>query len=968
LINPVNSVIGTNFNLEPDYGSTTYQSSYQATLPAPFVSGAMAGYKASPVTFDITESPVTVKNQGGIETVSSVLGSALPAWDYNPAAKSESGLIAGVEDFTYNTAQSGYSAFKENPIQFAATSGFWAGVTIATEGIGSDLGVLAEGGSKLANAALSAAPYIKGGLALGFGAEAISQTTEGFTTYDPSQMGQNFGNFAESSIAPMIVGGFVGSRLYNLDVEGISSSARNIYESANFPETPSVDDFRIGVSEKASDVVYNFRQSAMGIENIGINSEQSYFSEPAFGSAGTFGDVPESGIFSTSTAIVSVPFERTISGVAYDIIDTNAQYNPDLSELTLSINRNLIQPSDSGAIKVVGYTNRAVLNTDVYAASTGIDLQLGDIPQSIAATDVFKTLEETDTYPSGRSYTRTISQKGRIEFPGTKASEVFSSRGITSGESVVAQKQMDAADKALQESVPKNRSNLSLSVTDIPRAISDLTIGYGKTSIGSILPIASRADVMQVSNRIVRAPQSADLMLQRAAEEIYGTSGGEGATPRIVQMGSEKTIFKTLSETGVLVSDRFGDVLGKRIGSIQTSENTFVSSENIDKMLYGPEASAFESVAARLKTGGVERIVKSGTDRMASVSQSADRIFQNPNVKTDIIEPSVKTGGATAALKIKPESKSTIVTSDILSQYSKLISGLQEKSQETARVEPSRGIISYAPRRVVFEEEEMVPSREALKRTGLLEHGAMSRKSAATMEDRQASVPAFLSISRTAITPMSESASISTQSLASISAQSIASITDIDQKTDELITPVSISTSALKSSVYEITQQDESQITTPAIITDIDQKTDELITPVSTTIQTPDITTITQIPDVPVIPGTYPVEIPKTVPDVPVIAAPYTFSGFGGSSVSKTWRKRIQLEIFGMGTDTRAVRALGINVPLPASAQIVQSRSSPVRHKNAEVNKGQNNIYGSNQRGSMFTMPSVRMPSRRRGK
>ena len=151
-----------------------------------------------------------------------------------------------------------------------------------------------------------------------------------------------------------------------------------------------------------------------------------------------------------------------------------------------------------------------------------------------------------------------------------------------------------------------------------------------------------------------------------------------------------------------------------------------------------------------------------------------------------------------------------------------------------------------------------------------------------------------------------------------------------------------------------------------------DQLTDEIIIPVSSIIQTPDITTIMPVPGM--VPATYPVEIPTppdvpvpTPPDVPVppvIAAPYTFSGFGGSSVSKTWRKRIQLEIFGMGTDTRAVRALGINVPLPVSPQIAQ-RIPAARNKSSEVNKGQNNIYGNNQRGSMFTMPSVRMPSRR---
>lgn len=142
----------------------------------------------------------------------------------------------------------------------------------------------------------------------------------------------------------------------------------------------------------------------------------------------------------------------------------------------------------------------------------------------------------------------------------------------------------------------------------------------------------------------------------------------------------------------------------------------------------------------------------------------------------------------------------------------------------------------------------------------------------------------------------------------------------------------------------------------PAYLQTPELTTDQIVTPVQ-------IPAILQIPDV-VVTQIPPPAIPIPPPAIP-IPAPYTFSGFGGSSVSKTWRKRIQLEIFGMGTDTRAVRALGINVPLPVSPQIAQ-RIPAARNKSSEVNKGQNNIYGNNQRGQMFTMPSVRIPSRRK--
>ena len=985
LINPINSVVGTNFNIEPDYGSTTYQSSYQATLPAPFVSGDLTGYKASPVTFDIVESPVTVKNQGGIQTVSSVLGSTLPAWDYDPEVKAaaNSGFAGELFDFGHNVAQSGYSAFKENPIQFVATSGFWAGVTIATEGIGGDLAAAAEGGSKVAGAALSVSPYIKGGLALGFGAEAVSQTTEGFTVYDPSQMGQNFGKFAESSIAPMIVGGIAGNALYNTDLGNVATSIKNIYETTNFPETPDLSDFSNAVSKKASDVVYNFQQSRMGIENIGIDSGRSYFAEPAFGSAGTFGDVPEAGIFSTSTSIVTVPFERTVSGTAYDVIDANAKYNPDLSELTLSINRNLIQPSDIGKVNLIEYTNRAVLNTDVYAVETGIDLQLGDTPKSIAVTDVFKTFEETDVYPSGRSYTRTISQKGRAESIGSDIAGVLSSRGITYGESSIAQRQMDIADQIIRGGVYKNRNPLELSETDLPGAIADISVGYGRISIESNLPVASRADVIQVTNRIVRAPESLDLMLQKSAEEIYGTSGGEGVTPRNVQMGTEKNVFKTLPEVGVVVSERFGDVLGKRIGSIQTSENTFSPSEDIGKILYGRETSTFEYTAAKLRIASEERLVKSGFERKAPTSKTPDNTSRIPKVKTGIKELQVKAESGTAILKSESNPASKLAASDVLLQYGKLITAMQEGAKEIIPGEPSGGITSYAPRNVVFEEEEAIPNREALKRTGLYERGATTRESARVQEEMRASVPVFSSISRTAIASMSEVSNGSTQSIASILGQSQEQKSGLDYVTAFDVASIAASrigsdqaqfldyvTAFDVASTTELkTEQTPDQIIdqVPAYLQTPELTTDQIVTPVQipAILQIPDVV-VTQIPDE-IIPPYEPPAIPIPPPAIPIPAG-YTFSGFGGSSVSKTWRKRIQLEIFGMGTDTRAVRALGINVRSPPESQIKFYRTVG-KGKIAEVTKSENDkiriVDHSGNRNNLFTMPSVRMPSRR---
>ena len=286
-INPINSVIGTKVNIEPDYGSTNYLESYQTTLPTPFVSNAPEGYTPSQITFDITSSK-TIQNKTGIQSVSSYLGSQLPELDYNPAPTKQSGnfFINGdtggfgigsdyTNAFVGNALQSGYSTFREDPIQFGATSGFWAGVTIATMGVGDYVAASAAGSSRLAGAAMSLSPYLKGALAVGYGAEAVWVTTEGLTEFSPSRTGQNFGKFAEESIAPMIVGGLTGGALYNAGYGNLISGARSVYEGTNFPRTPTIDDVRFSVSES----IFGVRQRLAGIENIGSRSGSPFYTE-----------------------------------------------------------------------------------------------------------------------------------------------------------------------------------------------------------------------------------------------------------------------------------------------------------------------------------------------------------------------------------------------------------------------------------------------------------------------------------------------------------------------------------------------------------------------------------------------------------------------------------------------------------------------------------------------------------------
>ena len=100
-------------------GGTTTESSYQATLPAPYISNKPAGYTSEPITFDIQNPTVFTEGKSTLQMLSEgVISPLFPKWDYDPvvANRQPSGTMQAAAFWVGNAAQELYSNWRTDPI------------------------------------------------------------------------------------------------------------------------------------------------------------------------------------------------------------------------------------------------------------------------------------------------------------------------------------------------------------------------------------------------------------------------------------------------------------------------------------------------------------------------------------------------------------------------------------------------------------------------------------------------------------------------------------------------------------------------------------------------------------------------------------------------------------------------------------------------------------------------------------
>ena len=190
-------------------GSTTISKEYTATLPSPYVANAPEGYTPGRVGFEV-KSVETKAGKDVWGATGEALGSFLPeisSSEERIALATAKPQTAAESLYTFGRSGiiSGYSQFRENPLDFGVTVVGTTALIAATEGGSALLSSAAEGTrfAGVTNAALKIAPAA---LLAGYVYTGVSDITSGFKNYEPGTMGTKAGEFAVSSAIPLALG------------------------------------------------------------------------------------------------------------------------------------------------------------------------------------------------------------------------------------------------------------------------------------------------------------------------------------------------------------------------------------------------------------------------------------------------------------------------------------------------------------------------------------------------------------------------------------------------------------------------------------------------------------------------------------------------------------------------------------------------------------------------------------------
>jgi hypothetical protein len=527
-------------------------------------------------------------------------------------------------DYNIALVEGGYNELRNKPLTAAMNvgvgmlfvaggevfAGLGTGTVAATQGM-RVLGPVARGANFLVN---KVAPPVLAGM---YVTDVAGRSTEWGADFS-TESTKRLGGILTTETIPMIAGGVAFANR-----GAIVSGAKDVYGRV-VENPPSFG----GMREAVSDKVFGFRQRVSGVENLGRASGTTYYSEtfetpwraPSATDGitrrlnavnPTFEETP-SGLFSRATDLIPLKYERTVSGSAYDISRINANYNPAGDTIGISINRDIITSDRFGGAKVVTRSTQMDISAEQYALATGRDI-IPQVPIATGRTDIFRTQTVKDVYASGRTYENVIGRKVSVEVPGTEVSGLISSRGITYGQSVIAQKAMANADVALDYGVTPRFSQSPLAASDLPSTITDLTSGFGSIRTPSNLPVAAQADFAIGVNRIVRARAPIEDVFGEYAIQTAPSEAELGVTlPGSAKGQQVSSLFKTLPDYGVSATETLSTYEGHPLAPVLETRNTFDVSGEMNELLYGKEANAFESASLRLRSTGTEKLLKTG--------------------------------------------------------------------------------------------------------------------------------------------------------------------------------------------------------------------------------------------------------------------------------------------------------------------------------------------------------------------
>lgn len=654
-----------------------------------------------------------------------------------------------VLDYDISLLEGGYNTLREKPLTAAAYVGVGAlfvagGEVIAGLGAGT---AAATSGTSLAGAAnamnifaTQVAPPVIAGL---YAVDVLGRTNEWGKDFSPKAY-ERLGGVLSTETIPMILG---GSMFANR--AGIVSEVKNTYE-----RIPSIETIR----ESVADSAFAARQSASGIERLSSKSGLSYYNEEPYSYTPPASKGISSGyntqIRSSGNDIVTVPFERTILGSAYEVSRTNAAFNVG-EPARIQVYTDILTTNQYGGVTAAQKTSLPYIDVTEYARNTGIDLQSGGAA-AYSSMDVFRSQTIRESYPSGVSYVSTIGREATIDIPTTNSISLLPTRGtgIEYGQGPVLSKLMSKADEVLDSGFPKRNKKNPISPVDLPRSISELTVGYGNIKVASSLPAAAQTDTLSGYTRAIRDISTPENTMYRVSINDAGPGAKlgvalPGGNAGVSKLPTVSSLHNVLSNTGVVASEvamRTGGVTMRGNSASELLPENFSNvniNTDISNMLYGKNAEVFGLESQRLREGtGIERMVKTGEmERVSGGITPLSKTFPRRNNKPST---SSEVKGKNGVLLLQTGIMSDIAKSDTntignimeklkskQTQESQPLSVLQSQTQSPVGVYVNE-VSRYSPwsrRAPQVEEEELVsPSQEAMRniKLGIYSRNAMA--------------------------------------------------------------------------------------------------------------------------------------------------------------------------------------------------------------------------------------------------
>jgi hypothetical protein len=535
---------------------------------------------------------------------------------------------------------------------------------------------------------------------------------------------------------PFYVGRLFGDKLEFLLSGDIASQRTIVGQGAAEPvqELPAAGSISYDISGLYPVTIFDSKGNM--IRSLGVNEEA----------------VPKVSEF---YPIVSIPYEETVLGSAYDITRVNAAYNPSTNMAGIQTYRDIITANQYGGTEARSSTQSLNVDLNQIALQTGRDLAFGSETTTLGQVDVFGTKTIKRVYPGGRTYTNVIGRKASLELPGFDINNFISGRGLAAGQGIVAQKQISAAEQLLNTGFQIKPASSNLNPVDLAASITSAEAGFGSTTVGSMIPQASTSEVVSGTKVISRAPAGLTLENIFGSEAIQtadidtklGVNLPGGAKSQMVELfpasqpgvlypvnQQVSSLFNALPDYGVLGTEVISTFEGIPLTPVTGSTNIYGGiNEELSNLLFGQETTAFRITAERLRErSGTERAAMGAGERVTGGITPLTKTFGRYTSSSNKPAESGK-GNQVGITKGAEPGTANAEASRIGGILNNLLEKASAQTEETTSGTSGGYLSRYAGGRIsLVEEEEVLSTLQTKTPPGMTRPSAASEESLAT--------------------------------------------------------------------------------------------------------------------------------------------------------------------------------------------------------------------------------------------